>query len=111
MDDLFIGTVGRLLFAVSCQAMDDLLVDGTIVGCLNGVARGDQADIVCNECGTVVRTVPAGDLQRTFDEMELTLETASEMCPHCGKVNLFPGFSRIQTYICCECGEAVSLSD
>ena len=32
---------------------------------------GDQADILCNECGAVIRTVPANELQRTFDEMEL----------------------------------------
>jgi hypothetical protein len=48
---------------------------------LNGVVRGDQADIVCNECGLVVRTVPAADLQKTLDEMELTLDMCSEMCP------------------------------
>src|ERR1035438_5793132 len=33
--------------------------DPECCGCLNGVIRGDQADIVCNECGTVLRTVPA----------------------------------------------------
>jgi uncharacterized protein (DUF983 family) len=47
------------------------------------------------------------DLQRTFDEMELALEMASEMCPHCGKVNLFPGFSRTMAYTCCECRRVV----
>jgi hypothetical protein len=24
-------------------------------GCLNGIIRGDQADIVCNECEAVIR--------------------------------------------------------
>ena len=33
--------------------------DPECCGCLNGVIRGDQADIICNECGTVLRTVPA----------------------------------------------------
>ena len=42
-------------------------------GCLNGVIRGEQANIVCNECGAVVRTLAAADLQRTLDEMELSL--------------------------------------
>jgi hypothetical protein len=28
--------------------------------------------------------------------MELTLDVASAVCPHCGAVNLFPGFSRIE---------------
>ena len=49
--------------------------DPDCCGCLNGIVHGDHADIVCNECGAVVRTVPAGDLERTLDEMELTLET------------------------------------
>jgi hypothetical protein len=46
---------------------------------LNGVIRGDQADIVCNECGTVLRTVPAANVG-TLTELEITLEVASEMC-------------------------------
>ena len=33
-------------------------------GCLIGIVLGDQADIFCNVCETVVRTVPASDLQR-----------------------------------------------
>ena len=36
--------------------------DPDCCGCLNGVIRGDQADIVCNECGTVLRTVPAANV-------------------------------------------------
>jgi len=49
--------------------------------------------------------------QKTFDEMELTLDMCSEMCPHCGAVNLMPGFSKILAYTCSECGEPVRLSD
>src|SRR4030095_14026594 len=78
-------------------------------GCLNGIIRGDQADIICNECEVVVRTVPAANLQRTLDEMELALDTASELCPHCGKGNLFPAFSRVEAYICRECGRSVQI--
>src|SRR6266849_7752656 len=65
--------------------------DPDCCGCLNGVIRGDQADIVCNECGTVLRTVHATNVGQTLTELEITLEVASEMCPHCGSVNLFPG--------------------
>jgi hypothetical protein len=68
--------------------------DPECCGCLNGVIRGDQADIVCNECGTVLRTVPAANVGQTLTELEITLEVASEMCPHCGSVNLFQGFSK-----------------
>lgn len=55
--------------------------DPDCCGCLCGIVRGDQADIKCNECDVVVRTVPAADLQKTIDEMELTLDMCSEMCP------------------------------
>lgn len=80
-------------------------------GCLNGVIRGDVADIVCNECATVIRTVPAADLQRTLDEMELALEVATTICPHCSAVNLFPGFSETLAFTCTQCGRFVSLSN
>ena len=66
--------------------------DPECCGCLNGVIRGDQADIVCNECGTVLRAVPAANVGQTLTELEITLEVASEMCPHCRSVNLFPCF-------------------
>jgi hypothetical protein len=32
-------------------------------GCLYVRVDGDQADIVCNECAAVIRTVPAGDVR------------------------------------------------
>jgi hypothetical protein len=73
--------------------------------------RGDWADIVRNECGTVVRGVLAAELRKTFDEMELALDLATEICPHCGGANLFPGFSEMLTYTCKQCGKLVRLSD
>jgi len=76
---------------------------------LYGVVTGEVANIVCNECSHVVRTMPAADLQRTMDEMESSLEVASEMCPPCGAVNLFPGCEKMEAYICQACGEGVAL--
>jgi len=58
----------------------------------------------------VIRTVPIADLQRTLDHMELTVEFATAVSPHCQSVNLFPGFSALVAFTCRECGEAVSLS-
>src|ERR1044071_9714178 len=55
--------------------------DADCCGCLNGISRGEQADIVCNECDAVVRTVPAAELQQTLTEMELSLDMSTEMCP------------------------------
>ena len=80
--------------------------DPECCGCLNGVIRGDQADIVCNEWGTVLRTVPAANVGQTLTELEIALEVAGEMCPHCGVVNLFPGFSRMLAFTCRQCGKA-----
>jgi hypothetical protein len=60
-------------------------------GCLFGIGRGDQADIVCNECNAIVRTVPVADLERTLREMELQGDVASAICPRCGAVHLAPG--------------------
>jgi hypothetical protein len=66
----------------------------------NGVIRGHQADIVCNECGNVLRTVPLANVGQTLTELEITLEVATEMCPHCGSVNLFPGFAKMLAFTC-----------
>jgi hypothetical protein len=80
-------------------------------GCLVGVTQGQLAEIVCNECLVVVRAVPASDLQRTLDEMELAGDVASASCPHCGATHLAPGFSTLIAFVCDNCGKAVKLSD
>ena len=59
--------------------------DPDCCGCLIGVIRGEEANIACNECLAVIRSVPTGDLQRTFDLMELTLNIASEKYPTAGR--------------------------
>jgi hypothetical protein len=83
--------------------------DPECCGCLNGVVSGDQADIVCNECEAAVRSVPTSSLRQALTEMELTLDVDAAMCPHCGGVNLFPGFSKVMAYTCRKCGESVEL--
>jgi uncharacterized protein (DUF983 family) len=50
-------------------------------------------------------------LQQVLDEMEVSLDIATEKCPYCGSINLFPGFSRMMAFICRECGESVRRSD
>jgi hypothetical protein len=85
--------------------------DPDCCGCLIAVIRGREAVIVCNECSAEVRSVPVADLQRTLDEMELSLDVCAEMCPHCGKVNVFPGWSSMMAYTCRGCGEVVRTSD
>ena len=81
-------------------------------GCLWPVISGNRADITCNECGVVVRSVPTAELQHTNDEMELSLGScATEMCPHCKHVNLFPGWQNMMAYTCAKCGKGIRLSD
>ena len=85
--------------------------DPECCGCLFGVVQGDPAEIVCNECLVVVRRVPASDLRRTLDEMELAGDVARALCPHCGATHLAPGFSRLKAFVCDNCGKAVKLPD
>ena len=74
--------------------------DPECCGCLNAIAYGDEFDLTCNECGAIVRTVPAEDLTATLNEMELQLGMCTQMCPHCRTVNIFPGFDRIEAFVC-----------
>jgi hypothetical protein len=76
-----------------------------------GIVRGDQGFIECNDCDAVIRVLPAADLRQTLNEMESSIEVATEQCPYWGKVNLMPGFSVVMVYTCRECGEVVRLSD
>jgi len=75
-------------------------------GCLIVHVRGDQADITCNECGAVVRTVPVELASAVLVEMAST-EMCSARCTICGALNTFPGSSAIEAFICSECGEGV----
>ena len=72
--------------------------------------RGDVADLKCNECGFILRTVPVADLRRVQDELQLSLDVASAKCPHCFSVNLFPRFSTMLAYTCRNCGQPVNAS-
>jgi hypothetical protein len=80
-------------------------------GPLFPVARGDPSDITRNECGLVLKSVPAIDLQRTLDQMELSLNLASGKCPHCGAANLFPGSSGMLAFTCRDCGQSLLVDD
>ena len=69
-------------------------------GLFFAIERGDRSDIQCNGCGVVLKSVRVAHLRRTLD-MELDL--ASETCPHCGAVNLFPGFTSMNAHTCRQC--------
>jgi hypothetical protein len=78
-------------------------------GCLIIRERGEQADIMCNECGAVVRTVPAEKAVSALAEMASS-EICSAPCPNCGAHNIFLGFSVIEAFVCCECGDDVTVN-
>jgi hypothetical protein len=53
-------------------------------GCLVVKARDDQADILCNECAAVIRTVPLAEVEAVMFEIAQTDAICSVRCPHCG---------------------------
>jgi hypothetical protein len=80
--------------------------DPACCGCLFIRMRGDQAEIACNECAVVVRSVPAERAREVMLEM-MSGVICSASCPHCGALYVFPGFSSIEAFICAECGKGV----
>jgi ribosomal protein S27AE len=85
--------------------------DPDCCGCLNGIAYGGQAVIVCNECLAEVQTVPVAELEQTLHEMELSLDVATAECPHCGAIYIAPGFSELLAFVCDQCGHGVTVAD
>jgi hypothetical protein len=77
--------------------------DPECCGCLFPMVREDRADIVCNECDVVVRTVPVAEAHQTLPDMA-SGEVCCEICPNCGALNVFPGFSAMEAYTCRHCG-------
>jgi hypothetical protein len=75
----------------------ELATGADCCGCLIVQLRGDQAEITCNECGAVVRTVPVELASAVMVEMASTV-ICSVRCLHCGALNTFPGFSSIEAF-------------
>jgi hypothetical protein len=78
-------------------------------GCLIAIRRRDKPEIRCNECDALIDAVPLEELEATMAKLSAPMweEVTSERCPHCGAVNVLPGFSSMEAYICKECGEGV----
>jgi hypothetical protein len=79
-------------------------------GCLYVRVTGELAEIVCNECAAVIRSVPLADVERVVLELDETVAVCSAVCSHCGALNTFPGLSTIEAFVCSECGEGVHVS-
>jgi len=81
--------------------------DAGCCGCLIGIVKDSLGNICCNKCGLILRTVSAADLKRTLDEMELSLDFAAVICPHCLSVNLFSGSTAMTAFVCQSCDRFV----
>jgi hypothetical protein len=92
----------------------DLLVplaehgDPTCPGLILPEPRGELTDLVCNDCGVIIATVPTSEDNRRLAEMA-TKSFCSETCPYCGKLNIFPGFEAMLAYRCRFCGGGVKV--
>jgi hypothetical protein len=80
-------------------------------GCLYVRVEGKRADIVCNECAAVIRTVSVGDVERVVKELAQTDTICRARCTHCGTLNSFPGFAVVDVFVCPECGEGNAVAN
>jgi hypothetical protein len=83
--------------------------DEECYGCLYPVEHGDEADLVCNECGALIQTVTIAEVEATLLRLAMSQSFCTATCPHCQALNTFSGFSAIMAYVCKECGEGVSV--
>jgi hypothetical protein len=83
--------------------------DPDCCGIIMPVVRGEQCDLVCNECRAVIATVPAVEAEQTLLRMAMSEGICTETCPHCGAINTFPGFTSMEAYTCRQCGTGVVL--
>jgi hypothetical protein len=67
--------------------------DPDCCGIVVPVSHGEDLDLVCNESGAVIATVPAKEAEPTLLRMAMSEGFCTEICPHGGKVNAFPGFT------------------
>src|SRR4051794_25414544 len=79
-------------------------------GCLGVLLDGEQARIVCNECEAVLKTVPIAEVEEALRGFRAFGDVCtSEKCPHCGELNVFPGWRTMFAFVCQHCGQGVAL--
>jgi hypothetical protein len=66
-------------------------------------------DLMCNECGAVIASVPAGEAEQTLLRMAMSGGVCSETCPLCGELNVFPGWTAMEAFTCRFCGNGVKV--
>jgi DNA-directed RNA polymerase subunit RPC12/RpoP len=73
--------------------------------------RGDKADLQCNECGVILKTVSGAEAEQVLGEMEAAQPSCAERCPYCGHKNTFTGFTEMKVYTCRRCGRGVDVEE
>ena len=97
-----------------CQPPPAILVphadhgDPECPGLILPEVNGNTALLTCNDCGAVIRTVPASEAEQTLAQMA-SGEICSATCPICGELNIFQGFSAMLAYTCRHCGEGIEV--
>ncbi len=79
-------------------------------GCLTATIITDTAVLSCNECGFVVKMVPAADIHRAIAQLETQVESTTAICPHCGAENTLLGMSEALAFTCRNCGRGADLT-
>jgi len=85
------------------------VADVDCCGCLMVRVRNGLAEILCNECGAAIRTVPIAEVHAAMSELAGTEVVCSAVCPFCRAINTFPGVTAIMAFTCRECGEGVGV--
>jgi hypothetical protein len=65
-------------------------------------------EFVCNTCHSILLTFQRLGTQSAESKPARPILTAR--CPHCGDLNIFPGFDQILAYVCQDCGEGVDVT-
>ena len=74
----------------------------------NAVTGSEYFEFVCETCHSILLTFQRLGTQSAEDKPPQTV--ASARCPHCGDLNIFPGFDSISVYVCQHCGQGVDAS-
>jgi RNase P subunit RPR2 len=68
------------------------------------ILRDDEADLLCNECGVIVRTVPTAEAEKELSRMLADRGSTTVTCRHCGAIQTRSGFDTLLAFTCQECG-------
>ena len=77
---------------------------GDCCGCLLAVERGEEADLVCNECGAIIATVPTDQAPQILLRLAMNEGMCNATCPHCGAFKVILVFTSVDAFTCRECG-------